>query len=148
MDIAGFDSIEKLNAKINYGIGESHSQIIPVAHLLNDRDQFIVVAIEWDETSIIWFLNERAYYQANRSMESYARSIIPTEKSLKLPFENAFYLMFHIGVEPFSYPVYLKDEFDDYNKSLSWERPCLEIDYIRVYKKEIPISPWFSMEIN
>ena len=45
VDIAEFDSIGKLKAKINYGKGESHTQIIPVVHFLNDYDQFIVVAI-------------------------------------------------------------------------------------------------------
>lgn len=122
-----------LGFNMYYSTLTGRSKVIRVDDFFSDPEQLINFSIEWNENYIAWFVNERVIDQVNRTEDSYGIKLLPHHQRLDLLFEDSFYLMFHIGVHSYNIKVKNEDGHVTYMNNLKWERPWLEIDYVRVY---------------
>ena len=100
-----------------------------------EQNEFNIFSFEWDIKEIIWMMNDRITYQANKFMNNHNQTLARTNQTFDLPFGNDFYLLIHIGVK--------SDNLDELGDSYEFEneggchqaqlKQVLEIEYIKIY---------------
>ena len=92
-----------------------------------DSNEFQVYGIEWSTDYIMWFINDKIIFQANRNYNQQGDPIVGSrnEYPAYLPFDHPFKL-------------YVSLEYDDQSskRNVSAKRPWLEIESIKIYGEE------------
>ena len=120
--------IEKERGKNSYYSGFTRDRYTILAVDTLDKEDpahYHVYGIEWSESYLLLFMNDRVVMQANRIRDQAGDIVTSVHQPYYLPFDHPFNLLLHMNVH--------KDYLGDGSE---WNSSALEIDYVRVFGDE------------
>jgi len=92
-----------------------------------------IYAVEWDQNQIKWFVDNNMYHteSLNKNMWS-GKGKNPYTKNGQ-PFDESFYWILNVAVGGAFFPPNQYGVLN-VNDAKQWEKPTMEVDYVRVYQ--------------